>query len=392
MKNNRLKYALILGTLTALGPLCTDFYLSALPTLTEDLKTSTSTAQLTLTATLIGLGIGQFAFGPLSDRIGRMKPLLFSLVLFILTSLWCALTQDVNQLIVARFLQGVAGAGGAVLSRAIARDLYSGKSLTSFFSLLMTINGIAPVAAPVLGSLQLSLTGWRGLFITLSITGVLILIACITGLKESLHKNTLSDGKEKSPGVFSDPNFISFSLVKGFMMAGLFAYIGASTYVLQDIYKMSPQAFSLTFAINGIGLVISALLVAKLSSRFKESSVLKYSLIMALIFSLCLVVVFQLTTTLFIALVILFLTVSMCSGICTLASSLAMQNQGGNAGTASAWMGMLMFAMGGISAPLTGFGGTSATSMSVVIAGSYLLAFIAFLFSQTGHTSSNKAT
>ena len=123
-----LSWALILGLLSGIGPLCTDFYLPALPEITQQLQATSTQTQLSLTAALIGLGLGQLFFGPLSDRIGRLKPLALSLLLFIFSSAMCALTRDINMLIVWRFLQGFAGAGGSVLSRSIARDKYQGKS------------------------------------------------------------------------------------------------------------------------------------------------------------------------------------------------------------------------------------------------------------------------
>lgn len=385
---NKIKYkaAIILGTLTALGPLCTDFYLSALPMMTQSLATSTSGAQLTLTASLVGLGVGQFAFGPLSDRVGRKAPLIASLVLFIITSFACAFVQDISQLIMARFFQGVAGAGGAVLSRAIARDMYSGTSLTGFLALLMTVNGVAPVLAPVMGSLQLTYTGWRGLFISLGMIGTVILALSALGLKETLKKASYA---EKQPvdalGVLKDKTFLSFSLLQGFMMAGMFAYIGASSYVLQDIYHMSPQTFSMTFAVNGVGLILSSLITARISRTAGEVKTLCVSLMLALVFSVLLFTSFWITLPLWSTIILLFLAVSINSGICTLASSIALQQQSRHSGTASAWLGMMMYSMGGISAPLTGIGGTSGVSMSAVIQVSYCLAFMFFLFGKRAY-------
>ena len=155
-------FAAILGLLTAIGPLCSDFYLPALPEIATQLNTSTTLTQLSLTSALIGLG--QLFFGPLSDRIGRKTPLLFSLLLFVLASVLCASTQNIYALIGWRFVQGVAGAGGSVLARSIARDNYHGTMLTQFFALLMTVNGIAPVVSPVLGGYIASHFDWRMLF------------------------------------------------------------------------------------------------------------------------------------------------------------------------------------------------------------------------------------
>lgn len=148
LARQRLVYAVVLGLLAALGPLCTDLYLPALPEMAGELNTSTAAAQLSLTAGLLGLGVGQLIFGPYSDKLGRMRPLLLSLILLLGASLWCALAPTIDQLLIARLLQGIAGAGGAVISRAIARDLYAGHELTRFFALLMLVNGLAPIVAP----------------------------------------------------------------------------------------------------------------------------------------------------------------------------------------------------------------------------------------------------
>ncbi|BCQ44788.1 hypothetical protein ERHA55_23150 [Erwinia rhapontici] len=157
----RLGYAITLGLLAALGPLCIDLYLPALPELATDLNTPTATAQLSLTAGLLGLGLGQLFFGPLSDKYGRIRPLLLSLVLLLVASIGCALAQDIHQLLLARLFEGLSGAGGAVLSRAIARDMYSGHELTRFFALLMLVNGLAPIAAPVMGGALMAFLDWR---------------------------------------------------------------------------------------------------------------------------------------------------------------------------------------------------------------------------------------
>ncbi|SQC19999.1 membrane transport protein [Klebsiella pneumoniae] len=189
-----LSWALILGLLSGIGPLCTDFYLPALPEITQQLQATSTQTQLSLTAALIGLGLGQLFFGPLSDRIGRLKPLALSLLLFIFSSAMCALTRDINMLIVWRFLQGFAGAGGSVLSRSIASDKYQGTLLTQFFALLMTVNGIAPVLSPVLGGYVITAFDWRILFWTMAAIGGVLLVMSLAILRE-----TRPAGAEKSP-------------------------------------------------------------------------------------------------------------------------------------------------------------------------------------------------
>ena len=185
-----LSWVLILGLLTGIGPLCTDLYLPALPEMSEQLATTTTLTQLTLTSSLIGLGLGQLLFGPLSDRIGRKVPLILSLLLFIASSVLCATTQNIHWLIVWRFVQGAAGAGGSVLSRSIARDKYQGVTLTQFFALLMTVNGIAPVLSPVLVGYIATAFDWRMLFWVMAGIATLLFLCCILFISETLPQRT----------------------------------------------------------------------------------------------------------------------------------------------------------------------------------------------------------
>ena len=194
LARQRLVYAVVLGLLAALGPLCTDLYLPALPEMAGELNTSTAAAQLSLTAGLLGLGVGQLIFGPYSDKLGRMRPLLLSLILLLGASLWCALAPTIDQLLIARLLQGIAGAGGAVISRAIARDLYAGHELTRFFALLMLVNGLAPIVAPVLGGVMLQVMNWRGIFGVLAAIAVLLFSLSALKLRESLPVERRSQG------------------------------------------------------------------------------------------------------------------------------------------------------------------------------------------------------
>ncbi|HCP1431931.1 TPA: MFS transporter [Escherichia coli] len=184
-----LSWALILGLLAGIGPMCTDLYLPALPEMSEQLAATTTITQLTLTASLIGLGVGQLLFGPLSDKIGRKRPLILSLLLFIVSSILCATTNNIYWLVVWRFIQGIAGAGGSVLSRSIARDKYQGVTLTQFFALLMTVNGLAPVLSPVLGGYIVSTFDWRTLFWVMAEISTVLLLGCLLFIHETLPEN-----------------------------------------------------------------------------------------------------------------------------------------------------------------------------------------------------------
>ncbi|WP_455819565.1 multidrug effflux MFS transporter [Pseudomonas cerasi] len=379
----RFGYAITLGLLAALGPLCIDLYLPALPELATDLNTPTATAQLSLTAGLLGLGLGQLFFGPLSDKFGRIRPLLLSLVLLLVASIGCALAQDIHQLLLARLFEGLSGAGGAVLSRAIARDMYSGHELTRFFALLMLVNGLAPIAAPVMGGALMAFLDWRGLFMVIALIALLLFILARIKLHETLAPERRSQGSIFSAWaalgqVVTHRPFMGFCLTQGFMMSGMFAYIGASPFVLQQVYQLSPQAFSLCFAANGVGLIIASQVSARLCPLWGEYRVLKGGLMLAFISSGSLLLAGLSGAALPLVLAALFFSIASNGVISVTASSLAMQSQGHRAGSASAVIGVTMFTLGGISVPVTGIGGTSLLTMTATIFGCYMLAILMF--------------
>src|SRR5437763_10722880 len=263
----------ILGALTAFGPLSIDMYLPALPSLSRDFGTGASQAQLTLSACLLGLALGQVIAFPISDAQGRRRPLLFGLAADTLASLLCVVAPSVFVLVALRFVQGCAGAAGIVIARAIVRDLYSGVAAARFFSLLMLVNGLAPILAPIFGGLLLRFTSWRGVFIVLAIIGTLLLLAAATGLGE-----TLPPERRQSGGVLAtittfrqllaNRSFMGYALSCGLAFAAMFAYIAGSPFVLQEIYGLSPQLFSVIFGTNALGLETASQLNGRLVGRW----------------------------------------------------------------------------------------------------------------------------
>lgn len=370
-------YAIVLGMLTAIGPICTDLYLPALPDITRQMDTTNTLTQLSLTASLIGLGLGQLFFGPLSDRMGRKRPLLLSLLLFIVSSVLCASTQAINGLIFWRFVQGIAGAGGSVLSRAIARDRYQGTQLTQFFALLMTITGIAPIVSPILGGYITSLLHWRALFWTMAIIGVVLVLCATLLLTETLQERSHSESLLiTSLIVLKNRQFSTFCFIQAFMLAGLFSYIGSSSFVLQNEYGLTPIQFSLVFGINGVGMILSALIFARLARHISGVTLLKNGLALAVLLAL-MTAVFAWLNMAVLALVGLFFTVAVNSGISTIAGSAAMNSvDARHSGTASALLGMLMFVFGGIATPLSGLGGEAMWKMSIAIVLAYSAAMV----------------
>ncbi|MFZ7101757.1 MAG: multidrug effflux MFS transporter [Peptococcaceae bacterium] len=373
-RSGRLWMAFILGALGAFGPLSMDMYLPALPEVANDMNTSTSLAQMSLTACLLGLAIGQIIAGPLSDIRGRRTPLLGGLVIYIVSSLLCALSPTISVFVVVRFIQGMAGSAGIVIGRAIVRDLYSGTELTKFFSLLMLVNGVAPIFAPIAGGQLLKVTSWSGVFIFLSLFGVLMFLAVFFGLPETLTGERRSRGGIKNiAGTFGQlirqRIFMGYALSQGFVLAGMFAYISGSPFVLQKIFGLSPQMFSLVFALNGLGIIIATQTTGRLAGRIREEKLLSVGLGMAFLASISLLVMIMTGAGLFGILPPLFIVVSSVGIVTTAAFSLAMQNQGKAAGSASSLLGVLSMIIGALVAPLVGIGGSqTAVPMGIVIA------------------------
>src|SRR5699024_208827 len=184
----RFRFAVLLGLLAAMGPLTIDMYLPSFPTIAESFDTTASLVQVSLTACLLGIGMGQLVFGPMSDVYGRKKPLIFSLIGYGIASAICMFSPTITAFIAARFLQGFAASAGIVISRAIVRDSFSGRALTKFFATLMLINNLAPILAPIFGGMVLAFTEWKGIFATLSVVGFLLFIVILVRFEDTLPK------------------------------------------------------------------------------------------------------------------------------------------------------------------------------------------------------------
>jgi len=237
----RARLLLILGVLSAFGPLSIDMYLPALPALSRDLRASAAQTQLTLSACLLGLALGQLLAGPLSDALGRRRPLLIGVAAYAVASLLCVLAPSVGVLILLRFVQGLAGAAGIVIARAIVRDLHAGLAAARYFSLLMLVNGLAPILAPIIGGQLLRLTSWRGVFGLLAAIGALLLLAVATGLRETLPRaDRHVGGVPATLATFrqlaADRLFVAYALSSGLALAAMFAYISGSPFVLEGRY------------------------------------------------------------------------------------------------------------------------------------------------------------
>jgi len=369
-----LRLLIVLGALSAFGPLSLDMYLPALPALARDFAVSDAGVQLTLTSCLIGLAVGQLIAGPLSDRWGRRVPLLIGLAGYLAASVLCAFAPNVTALTGLRAVQGIAGAAGIVISRAIVRDLYEGTAAARFFSLLMLVNGLAPILAPVLGGQLLRFTSWRGVFLVLAAIGAVLLAATVIVVGETLpparrRRGGLGQTVRSFGTLLRDPDFLRPAFAGGFALAAMFAYISASSFVLQKTYGLDPQQFSVVFASNAAGIVLLGQGNARLLRRRSPSTLLRAGIALSAAGGGALLLSVLADFGVAAVLVSLFALVSSIGLIMPNSTALSMSGHPEMAGTASALLGLLQYALGGIAAPLTGLGGDGAAlPMALTIA------------------------
>ena len=373
--SRRVSLIFILGALSAFGPLSIDMYLPALPSLSRDFSTGAAQVQFTLSACLLGLAIGQSIAGPISDAVGRRRPLLIGLAAYAIASLLCVVAPSVFVLVVLRFVQGCAGAAGIVIARAVVRDLHSGEALAKFFSLLLLVNGLAPILAPILGGLLLRFTSWRGVFIVLTIVGILLLLAVTIGLHETLPPDRRQSGGIRSTlttfrQLLSNRSFVGYALSCGLAFASMFAYISGSPFVLQDLYGLSPQLFSIMFGMNALGLMLAAQVNGRLIGRVPPIKLLVAGLIATATGGIALFLVVTIGGIGLIGILpSLFVVVASLGFVMPNATALALAGHPRTAGSASALLGVLQFAIGAAAAPLVGLYGTkTALPMAIVMA------------------------
>lgn len=380
---------LVLGGLTATPPLAMDMYLPALPEVTRSLHAPAATVQLTLTACLAGMAFGQLIVGPMSDRWGRRRPLLAGLAVYVVATVLCALAPTVETLVAFRLAQGLAGAAGIVIARAVVRDLYDGVAMARFFSTLMLISGVAPIVAPLIGGQMLRVTDWRGVFVLLAVVGAVLTAFVWFRLPETLpteerHGGGVGEALGAMRRLLADLPFTGFMLTGGFTFAALFAYIAASPFVVQEIYGASPQTFSLLFGLNSIGLVVAGQINGKvLVGRVRLEKVLAVGLG---------IVVLAATALLLMSLGVfgevglgpvagaLFVLMSAMGITLPNTQALALMRVRHAAGSASALLGTSSFLIGAIASPLVGVAGEhTAVPMAVVQLAAALVAVGCFV-------------
>ncbi|KRK38290.1 major facilitator superfamily permease [Levilactobacillus parabrevis ATCC 53295] len=362
----------MLGTVSATGPLAIDLYLPALPQMRTQFATSASLMQLSITACLIGLALGQLIAGPLSDQYGRRKPLIAGFVIFGLVSLAMAFIHSITLLIILRFIQGLAGATGQVMARAVARDLFSGKKLTRFYALLNTVNGVFPIIAPIIGGFMIHYVDWEAIFILLAVIGWAIALAVALGLPESLPVGERQTGGfQSSLGAMGrlvvQPAFWPLIMATGLVYGGLFSYISASTFVFQTGFGMAPQTFSLLYAFNGLGIVVGSNLPGQLSRWYSNRQQVTSLLAIAAGVSLVLLATLLFPANVWVVSGLVLAMVILIGALFTLTVTIIMDQATKNAGGASAVIGLAQNACGGLASPLVGLTGQSYAAMAVML-------------------------
>ena len=368
------RLVVVVGGLSVFGPLCIDMYLPGLPNISRDLHASASDVQLTLTACMIGISLGQLLLGPVSDRLGRRPPLIAGLAAFVASSVACAFAPNIYVLAGFRLIQGVGGAAGIVISRSIVRDLHSGVALVRFFSTLMLVTGLGPVLAPQIGSWALSFTTWRGIFLILAGFGTTLLLVAWWRVPETWPRHLRPSGHLWSTltpmvSIARDRVFLGYALACGLGMGGMFAYIAGSSFVLQNVYGLSPQVYGVVFALNALGLIIGAQVNGRVVGRIGPSALLTAGLAtMAVCGAVLVVIVTSGRSGLAGVIVALFVAMFGWGFVGPNAVALALERYPQSAGAASAVLGSFQFLVAAVAAPLAGVGGTAdALPMAVLI-------------------------
>lgn len=354
------RLALVLGALTALGPLAIDMYLPSFPAIAGEFGTTPAAVQGTLAFYFIGLAGGQMFYGPVSDRFGRKPPLYFGLALFTLAAIGCSLARNIETLMVCRLLQALGGGASMVIARAVVRDHFGERDSARLLSMLMLVMGLAPILAPLLGGQLVTSLGWRSIFAIQAIASALLLVCMRRFLPESLPREKRQRHGVPAilrlyAGLLRNRLFMANTLASSLMTGAMFSYISGSPFVFMEVYKVTPQHYGLFFGSNALGLIAASQLTGHLIARFKSRDVLGVVLLIAASSSLLLLAAAVSGFGGFAGILApLFLMVS-CQGLTSpLTAALALAPQGRNAGTASALLGMVPFLAGAAGGALVG--------------------------------------
>ncbi|NVN49439.1 multidrug effflux MFS transporter [Mycolicibacterium hippocampi] len=374
-----------LALLSAVAPFATDLYLPAFPAMVDDLHTSPTNIQLTLTAFLLGLAAGQLIFGPLSDRYGRVKPLVVGAVICVIASLATVLAPTVEVLIAARLAQGLTGAAGMVIGRAIISDLATGRDAARAFSLMMIVGGVAPIAAPLAGGLLVEPLGWRGALAVILVLVIAMLGAALAVIREThteQRRAALRNQKTTAGSPLKDltqraylGNLIAF----GFAFAVMMAYISASPFIYQTMMGLSSAEYGAMFGVNAFGLLSMSALSARLTARCEPRTVAGVGLAVILTASISVLAIAVLGAPAGWLALPLFFAVAGMGLIFGNTTALALSAAPRAAGTASAALGATQFLLAAAVSPLVSLGGEhTAAPLGIVMVCASLLACAGF--------------
>ena len=367
--------ALILGALSAFGPLSIDMYLPSFAAISRDLEASQAQVQFTLAVFFGGLGLGQAFYGPISDRYGRRRPLCFGVTLFVLAGAACALARSIEGLMAWRFVQSIGGCAGIVIARAVVRDRFDERESARVFSLLMLVMGLAPILAPLIGGQILVLFGWRAIFWTLAGFGLACLTAVVLVLGESLPSERrtaggLSDALRVYARLLSDRAFMRFNLSGALAIAGMFAYIFGSPFVFMQIHGVRPDRYGWLFGLNALGLIGASQLNRMALGRVAGAGILSRALYVTAAAGLALLIEAWTGAGGLPALLLpLFVYIASLGFVLPNVTAAALAPQGRNAGSASAMLGTVQFGAGAVVGMLLGaLGDGTAVPMAALVA------------------------
>ncbi|WP_418277549.1 multidrug effflux MFS transporter [Isoptericola jiangsuensis] len=376
------RWVVMLGALAALPAFTVDMYLPSLPEIAADLGTSASYAQLSVSIMLIGGAAGQLVIGPLSDRYGRRAPLMWGLGLHVVTSLLCAFAPTMTVLIGLRLLQGFFNAACGVAAMAVVRDRFVGAEAARILSRLMLIIGVAPMLAPAFGSAVAAAAGWRWVFAFLGLAGVAMAVVVWRFMPETLPPSRRRPAGARSvlggyATLLRDRHFMALAVIPGLGQAVLMSYVVGSPFVFQEFYGLSHTQFSLLFALNGLGLVVSAQINASLVRRVAPIRVLRAALVMQGVFAVGLLAVAITQAGGVVGLLVMLWIVLAFQGLIPAnASAIALSRHGERAGTAAAVIGAVQSGVAGLVSPLVGVLGGDAVAMSAVMLGAWTCAML----------------
>ena len=373
-----------MGILTMFAPFATDTYLAGFPQIAESLNCSSGDIQISLSTFFFGLAIGQLFYGPISDQAGRKKPLLAGILLYILTSVAAPLSPNIEVFAAIRFLQGVGGCAGMVISRAIIRDLFDTGQSARVLSLLMVLQALGPILAPILGGYILLVTSWHGIFIFLVVVGVFSFCASIIAIPETLpvedRQLTRMRGQVAVFVTFlCNRRFIIPTLAGSIAASSMFAFISGSPFVIMELYGVTPQQYGWLFGLNASGFIVSSFANRYLLKHFSPAKILFSGIVFALISS-AIALSFANTEHLALLLVPLFCSLSMVPVVAANSVAVAMEAAKKHAGSGSSLIGVLQFGVASLISALVGtlHNGTS-YPMTGMIFSVYLLAGVIVL-------------